>query len=246
MNSRIWRLGAALALLAACTSEPEIPERGPASKLDESTLGTVRGTVVFDGTPPRPGTILVAGDPNCKRKDLAAAANVQVVDGKISNAFVYVKEGLEQLVFERPTGAIEIDQDGCLYRPHVVGVQTGQTLRFRNSDPTLHNVHTHSDNSRNVNFGMPLQNDTRDIRLAKAEIMVGVKCDVHPWMRAWVGVLDHPYFAVTGADGTFKVSRIPPGEYLIEAWHERFGTVSEKVMLPASGEVATELRFSGQ
>lgn len=234
-----------LILLAACTSEPEIPDRGPSTPLDEAALATIRGRVVFDGTPPKAGTIRVSGDPNCQPKDLSEAADVQVADGKVANAFVYVREGLEGMVFERPAEPVEIDQDGCLYRPHVIGVQTGQPVRFRNSDPTLHNVHTQAEHSRNVNFGMPVKNDTRDVRFAKPEAMVTVKCDVHPWMRAYIGVLDHPYFDVTGADGAFELSRVPPGRYVLEAWHERFGRVSAEVTLPAAGEVTAELHFAG-
>jgi plastocyanin len=163
-----------------------------------------------------------------------------VQDGKVENAFVYVKSGLGDRVFERPKEIVEIDQQGCMYRPRILGVQTGQEIRFRNSDATLHNVHTLPKSSSPVNFGMSRKGSERSIRIGKAEVMVTIKCDVHPWMRAYVGVLDHPYFALTGADGSFTLRNVPAGAYTLGVWHERFGEREAKVAVePGKASEAT-------
>jgi hypothetical protein len=230
-----------VALLVACSREEEVPPRGPATPLDPATVGTIAGKVLFRGTPPPPTELRMSADAACGGRTISF--DVKVNDGRVENAFVYLREGLGERVFELPKEAVTIDQTGCMYEPHVLGLQTGQELVFVNSDPTLHNVHTTPEKSRAVNFGMGVKGARRSIRIARPEVMVTVKCDVHPWMRAYVGVLDHPYFAVTGADGTFRLADVPPGEYVVEAWHERFGRRTAKVSLPAKGTVEIDLEY---
>jgi plastocyanin len=226
--------------LAACSGEPEIPARGPASPTPAPGSGvTVSGKVVFHGQPPAPMTVRMTGD--CAGE--ATGNDVKVRDGRVENAFVWVREGLEDVVFERPQSAVTVDQQKCTFVPRVLGVQSGQPIEFLNSDPTLHNVHTMPQKSRATNFGLGVRGAKRAIRIPNAEVMITVKCDVHPWMRAYVGVLDHPHFAVTGPDGTFRFANLPPGEYVIEAWHERFGTKTAKVKLGAGETSDLDLAY---
>ena len=233
-----------LALAACSGGEGDVAERGPATPLDPATTGSISGRVSFAGAPPAETELRVAGDATCAaaHPGPVLAGDVRVRDGKVANAFVWVKDGLGNRVFERPKEPVVIDQKGCLYHPHILGAQTGQEIEFRNSDPTLHNVHTLPQNSGAVNFGMSRQGTSRKIRIAKPEVMVAVKCDVHPWMRASVGVLDHPYFAQTGDDGAFELKSVPAGDYTVGVWHERFGTKETKVTV-APGK-PTEAAFT--
>jgi plastocyanin len=151
--------------------------------------------------------------------------------GALQNVFVYVKDGLGNLRFPVPARPIVLDQKGCHYVPHVLGVQVGQSVEILNSDNTLHNVHAVPKANQEFNMGQPLPGIKHTHQFSTREVMVPFKCDVHPWMQAWVGVLDHPYFAVTGADGSFSLQGLPPGTYTIEAWHESLGTQTQSVTI---------------
>jgi plastocyanin len=167
---------------------------------------------------------------------------VLVDNGRLANAFVYVSDGLGGRTFAVPDAPVTIDQRGCLYAPRVLGAQTCQPIRFVNSDPFLHNVHGTPGRSPAWNFGMSVRGSERTIRLEEPEVMVQVRCDVHPWMRAYIGVLDHPYFAVTGPDGRFTLADVPSGDLVVRAWHERFGVRETKVSLGA--KETKELTFT--
>jgi plastocyanin len=171
------------------------------------------------------------------------AGDVLVNDGKLQNAVVYIKEGLGDHVFAVPTEPVIIDQKGCVFLPRITGAQTGQPLRLLNSDPLAHNVHGLPKNSRQWNFSLGVKGTSRTISVSKPEVMIEIKCDIHPWMRAYLGIFDHPYFALSGADGSFTLKNVPPGEYTIEAWHERFGTRTQKVTLGAKGTREIVLTF---
>jgi plastocyanin len=151
--------------------------------------------------------------------------------GALKNVFVYVKDGLGTLRFPIPSTPVVLDQKGCQYVPHVLGIQVGQNLEILNSDPTLHNVHALPKGNQEFNMGQPLPGIKFTRQFSTREVMVPFKCDVHPWMNAWVGVLDHPYFAVTAADGSFSLEGLPPGTYTIEAWHETLGTQTQSVTI---------------
>jgi plastocyanin len=139
-----------------------------------------------------------------------------------------------------PSTAVVLDQKGCRYVPHVLGVQVGQPVEVLNSDPTLHNVHAVPMSNSEFNTGQPLQGMKRAHTFTAREVMVPFKCDVHPWMHAYIGVLDHPFFAVSGADGSFQLTGLPPGTYTIEAWHETLGARTQTVTIGAkeTGNVA--------
>jgi hypothetical protein len=234
---RAWRAAViAIAFVAAaCGGEDRCAKRPPPTPLDRATTGTITGTVKLDGTPPPMRTLSLQADPQCaaQHSGPVPAGDVLVKDGRVANAFVWIADGLGDRTFAVPETPVEIDQTGCLYRPRVAGVQVCQPIRFVNSDPTLHNVHGTPAHSAPWNFGMPVKGARRDVRVEASEMPVEVRCDVHPWMRAFLGVVDHPYFAVTGADGAFTLREVPPGDYVVASWHERFGKREAKLTVGA-------------
>ena len=147
--------------------------------------------------------------------------------------FVYVKDGLGNYAYDPPTDSPKIDQHECRYHPHVFGMRVGQTLEIINSDPTLHNIHAMPKANSEFNNGQPIQGMKMSHTFDKQEVMVPFKCDVHGWMNAYVGVLPHPYFAVTKDDGKFELPNLPPGTYTIEAWHEKLGAMTQSVTIGA-------------
>ena len=183
-------------------------------------------------------------DPICLKEATDTDTNYYVVgaDGGFGNVFVYVKEGLEGHTFPAPSDSVTIDQNGCRYIPHVFGIRVDQTLVILNSDPLLHNIHARPISNTEFNIGIPVPGMKFERTFTTPEVMVPFKCDVHGWMNAYVGVLDHPYFAVTGENGSFDINNLPPGDYVVEAWHEMLGTQTQNVTV---GEKATvELSFT--
>ena len=221
---------------SSTSADPASPAATPAGlKVDTATAGDVKGTVTIDGMAPKNVAIRMNADPVC----LKAAQGPQLQetyavgdDGKsLANVFVYVKDGLGNYVFDTPTEAAKIDQKECRYRPHVLGVRVGQPVQIVNSDPTLHNIHATPKANPEFNNGQPIQGMTMTHTFAAPEVMVPFKCDVHGWMNAYAGVVNHPYFAVTDKDGKFELKSLPAGTYTIEAWHEKLGTQEQKVTL---------------
>ncbi len=210
--------------------------------------GTLAGKAVFSGTVPAPQKIDMGADPTCSSLHTEPVYSEEIVtnpDGTLQNVFVYVKQGLEGKNFQAPQTSAILDQKGCHYSPHVSGVQVGQKLQILNSDSTLHNVHGMPTQSKEFNLGMPIQGMKLDRTFDKPEIMVKFKCDVHPWMRAYVGVLEHPFFGVTGASGTFEIKDLPAGKYTIEAWHEKLGVQTQEVIVEEAALAKADFTFSG-
>ena len=183
-------------------------------------------------------------DPVCAGESPDAMTEYHVVgdSGGLGNVFIYVKEGLEGMSFPTPTDVVTISQDGCQYIPHVLGIRVGQTLQVVNDDPTLHNIHATPAMNEEFNTGQPIEGMVFERTFTAPEVMVPFKCGVHSWMNAYAGVLDHPFFGVTGDDGAFDLSGLPPGGYVVEAWHEMLGAQTQNVTI-GEGETA-ELNFS--
>src|SRR5262245_26216938 len=202
-----------------------------ASPVDAATAATVTGKVTFAGTPPVPQPVKLSSDPYCEKANpgLKTETGVVASDGSLGNVFVYVKDGLGNRTFPTPSNPVVLDQKGCHYTPHVMGIQIGQPLQIINSDDTLHNVHGLAKTNKEFNQGQPIQGMKMTHTFSTKEVMIPFKCDVHGWMNAWIGVLDHPYYAVTSTDGTFSLKGLPPGTYTIEAWHEKLGTQTQTV-----------------
>jgi len=227
-----------LACAAACgadVADQPAPTATPGKKIDLATAGSVSGTVRFEGTPPSNEILRISTDKQCV---LNAGPNPQsdailvAANGALKNAFVYVKAGLDAgYTFDAPAGPAQLNQHGCIYTPRVLGVRVGQAIEIVNSDDTMHNVHALPMMNQEFNKSQPRQNDRMSTAFTAPEVMVRFKCDVHGWMAAHVGVVDHPYFAVSDEAGQFEMKNLPPGSYTLEAWHEKFGRTTANVTI---------------
>ena len=221
-------------------------EKPPPPVLQSGTPGrigtaTIRGMVKFRGTIPAAPRIGRGSFAECAKTASRAAAVLVYPDGGVAEAFVWVKEGVPDGDYPIPADPVVIDQRGCEFLPRVAGVRAGQPVAFRNDDQTLHNVHAIGTGSNRFNFGMPVTGMEVKRLLAEPQVMVTVACDVHPWMRAYLGVVRHPFFAVTGADGHFAITGLPGGTYVLEAWQEATGRVEHSVTLRDGESVDTDL-----
>ena len=199
-----------------------------------------KGEVKFEGAAPKPSRIDMSADPLCAKAHSTPATTEDIVvgaDGGLANVVVYVSDGLSSHSFPPPEQPATLEQKGCQYRPHVLALQANQKLEVVNSDETTHNIHPTPNNNREWNMsqphGVPLEQS-----FAREEIAIPVKCNVHPWMRGYIAVFKHPYFAVTDKNGGFELKDLPPGTYTITAWQEKLGTQIQKVTV-AAGESKT-------
>ena len=208
--------------------------------------GAITGKIPFEGTAPVSEPMAMDADPNCQMMHPVGVSADDVIvnpNGTLKNVFVYVKEGLGDQTFEAPKEPVVFNQEGCQYHPKVFGIQVGQPIEIINSDNTLHNVHAMPAKSPQFNLGMPIQGMKLKKTFTAPEVMVKIKCEVHPWMAAYAGVLNHPFFGVSGDDGTFEIKNLPPGQYVIEAWHEKYGTQTLSVTV-ASADEAKDIAFT--
>jgi plastocyanin len=244
----ILLLGLALAASACKKDEPPkdpvvVAQGAAAEKLLTPTPGApepaasgtaaIRGTVTLTGVPPEMPMTKRDADPFCARTPTREEEVVVGAGGALKNVIVRITKGITGN-YEPPMTNVTLDQTQCMYRPRVAMLMAGQSLLIRNSDQTLHNVHTYKGASTLFNQaevpGLPAIAKT--FKDATGEILK-FKCDVHPWMTAYVGVMGHPFFAVTGSDGKYEIAKVPPGHYTVQAWHERFGTKSQEITVEA-------------
>jgi plastocyanin len=224
-------------LAGACGSKdvPPPPPADTGKHVDAATAGSLTGRIAYAGTLPAVETVRMNTDPVCAQTAGPTAPSDAVVvsaTGGVANAFVYVKSGLDpSYSFEVPTAPVTLDQKACRYTPHVVGVRVGQPFSINNSDATLHNVHAMPMVNQEFNQGQPIQNVPLLKTFTAPEVMVRFVCNVHGWMRAYVGVMSSPFFAVTDADGAFQIPGLPPGTYTIGVWHETFGAQEQQVTI---------------
>jgi hypothetical protein len=211
--------------------------------VDPATSGSIRGTVTFRGLASKLPNLDMTQDPGCPPTPQASDA-VVLDKGKLSNVFVYVKDGLPQGRFPAPSAPVVLDQKGCRYIPHVIGVMTGQPLKILNSDTANHNVHDLPHNNPEWNESQMPTDPPIVKSFSQPEIMIPVQCNQHPWMRAYVSVLPHPYFVVSDANGTFQIKNLPPGEYTLVAVHEKFGEQTMKVKISPKESAKADFIFS--
>src|SRR5450432_97971 len=211
-----------------------------------SGTASIKGVVAVTGTPPEMQLTKRDADPFCARTPMKDEEVVAGPGGALANVIVRITKGITGN-YEPPMTNVTIDQSQCMYRPRVAMIMAGQSLLIRNSDQTLHNVHSYKGASTLFNQaevpGLPAIAKT--FKDATGEILK-FKCDVHPWMTGWVGVMGHPFFAVTGADGKYEIPKVPAGKYTVEAWHERFGTKSQEVTVEANKPFALSFAFEAK
>ena len=223
-----------LLALAGCSKKEEAPSEeaaAPAAKatpIDPNTVATVSGSIKLEGTAPKAKKIDMSQDPACSG-GMGMTETVVSEGGNLANVFVYVKEGLGDRTFAVPTESATLDQHGCHYVPHVLGVMAGQTVTILNSDPTTHNIHPSPKNNKEWNESQAPKASPLEKSFAREEVLLPVKCNQHPWMKMYVGVVKSPFFAVSGKDGKFTITGLPPGKYTIAAVHETLGEQDTQV-----------------
>jgi plastocyanin len=209
---------------------------------------TITGTVTYEGKVPTLRPIAMDADPVCAKKHQAPVPNEMLVLGSgntMGNVVVHVVSGLPPgKTWPAPKEPVTLDQDGCMYKPHVMALMVGQPYRILNSDGILHNVHALPKINPAFNKAMPPTVKETETTFDKPEAFFHIKCDVHPWMSAYVGVFSHPFFAVTKPDGKFTITGLDPGTYEIEAWHEKLGTQKATVTVAAGETKSIAFTFS--
>jgi plastocyanin len=207
--------------------------------------GSISGKVTFTGTEPAAEKIKTTADPKCHEmhKDGLERKSVEVKDGGVGNTLVYVKNPPAGAT--APTEEATLDQQGCMYHPSMLAVRTGQPIKIKNSDDTLHNIHPKPTKNKEFNIGQARKGMETTRSFDQEEILIPVGCDVHPWMRSYIAVLSHPYFAVTKEDGSFEIKNLPAGEYEVEANHPKLKTSTAKVTVKDGDSAKLDLPFKG-
>ena len=215
------------------------------SKADE---GEIKGVINFDGTPPERKKIDMGQDANCAKAGGNTLSDEALVEnGKLQNVFVYVKSGpADRFTFPVPSEPVVLDQVGCRYHPRVLGLMANQTLRVLNSDQTTHNVHPSPKNNAEWNQVQSANGAPIEKKFSKPETLIPIKCNQHPWMTAHIGVLAHPFYAISAQDGTYSIKGLPPGDYTLVAYHEVLGEKSQKVTVAAKGSLTQDFSFSAK
>jgi plastocyanin len=233
---------------AACTdsSGPGTPRQIPGPPPDLSNAGSIRVEVSYAGPVPEPAEVNMRGTPACAaaHPEPVLDGSLRVSDGRIENAVVFLKSGLGDHGYSVPSEPVVVDQKGCLYHPRVAAAMLFQPIEFVNSDTEPHNVHGRPQIAKPWNFMISRQNASRTLAFDKAEVGIRIGCDIHPWMVAYLSVFAHPYFAVTPAEGTVTLERVPPGDYVVAAWHERLGATEQSVRLEPNGTARVELTYA--
>jgi plastocyanin len=212
-----------------------------ATPIDPATVATVSGVVKFDGTAPKRAKIDMSQDPACKGAN--EAENIVVDNGDLANVFVYVKDGLGNRTFDVPKEAVVLEQKGCQYHPHVLGVMAGQTVEIKNDDQTTHNIHPTPKDNREWNESQPPSTAPLEKTFAREEIRLPVKCNQHPWMKMYVNVVKSPFYAVTDKSGKYEIKGLPPGDYTIAFVQEKLGEQDQKVTVGPKDSKTVDATF---
>jgi hypothetical protein len=239
-----------LVLVIGCNEKPQAPvttssASAPATPIDPATVSTITGTITFSGEAPKPEKIDMSQDPACVfGTDPNFSQSFAVDKGKLQNVYVYIKDGLGNRVFATPSEPAILDQHGCRYVPHVMGVMVNQKLRILNSDVAMHNIHPAAEVNQSWNVSQSPKGDPVEQTFSKPELMIPVKCNQHPWMKMYLNVSPHPFFSVSQKDGQFEIKGLPPGEYIIAAVHERMGEKTQKITVGAKESKTVDFQFS--
>jgi plastocyanin len=237
-GNRLWLAAGLAAALVAVSGGPGVAV----------VASSITGTVTFTGTAPKLNPLAMDADPACAKKHAGPVPSEALVLGSgntMGNIMVWVSKGLPAgKTWPAPTAPVVLDQNGCQYKPHVMGIMVGQTYKILNSDGILHNVHALPKINKTFNRPMPPTLKESTATFDKAEAPFPIKCDVHPWMNATVGAFSHPFFSVTSTDGKYTISGLDPGTYEITAWHERLGTQTASVTVAAGAAKTQDFKFA--
>ena len=234
-------------MLVGCTDSSSQPQKKVIpTPVDPATAGRIDVQVRYEGSVPPPKVIDMRSAGQCAdaHSEPVYDQSLMVEGGGLANAVVWIKDGLQHWVFAPPEDVVVVDQKGCVYAPHVAAAMVGQAFEFRNSDREAHNVHGRPQLLSGWNFLLSHPGASQRLSFDKPEVAVPVGCDIHPWMRAYVAVLENPYFAVTPASGAATLAQVPPGTYVVAAWHETLGTREQSVTLGPSGTATVRLTFA--
>src|SRR3989454_3859631 len=213
----------------------------------KANAGTIKDHVRLSGKLTGNHVIRMGMDPMCSKmnagKRILQEYVVATVDGSLANVFVRLQGNVPQTPVS--TQPVVIDQRGCIYTPRVVGVRVGQIVQIKNSDALLHNVHGLSGKDNSFNVGQPTAGLVYQWKVKNEEVMLHLKCDIHNWMNAYIGVVTNPYFAVSDTTGTFQIDKVPAGTYTLQAWHERFGPTMKTVTVKAGAVTTIDFTFTG-
>jgi hypothetical protein len=233
---------------AASTASGTPAAAAPAAAAVSADAATLTGLVKFEGAAPKMNNIQMSADPYCQSQHAGAAPTEEDVvtgpGGELANVFVYIKNIKGN--FPVPSTPVVIDQKGCQYHPHVNAVMAGQPLQIKNDDATLHNIHALPVANSQFNEGQPVQGMVSTKKLDKVEMTpFKIKCDVHGWMKSYMAVMPHPFYSVSQTNGTFTISNLPPGQYTVVAWHEKYGQQEQQVTVGAKESKALNFTFKG-
>ncbi len=236
---------------SATANKPAAPTSRPVqyTQIDEATAGAVSGTIHFSGKAPTPIAIDMAQDPACgvSRKTPNTTQQYAVHNGRMANVFVYVRDGLGNRIYMPTKTPTVLDQKDCRFMPHVIGAMIGQTVEFRNSDPTVHNVHIIPPDTQDpggFNTSQMPKGSTQQHSFRTLGTMIPIRCDNHPWMEAFLNVVKNPFFAVSNADGHFEIEGLPPGQYILVAVQEKLGTQMRSIAVESQKTTAVNFTFS--
>ena len=223
-----------------------LAESSAASAPAASGSATIRGSVKFAGSAPAAQKIKMDADPVCQQRHATPVTSEEVVvngNGTLKNVFVYVKDGVSG-TYPAPTTPAVLNQVDCWYQPHIVGIQVDQPFELVNNDSTLHNINAKPTINQPFNVAQPTKGMKTTKKFSKPEIMIKFKCNVHPWMSAYAGVVSHPFFGVSDETGAFTISGLPAGTYTLEAWHEKYGTTTQQVTVADGATASVDFTFA--
>jgi plastocyanin len=239
-----------LCFLVSCGSPKPVAQEIPTAQIDPATGAVIAGKVTFSGKAPVMPVLDMSASPQCERLSKGKPRRSEEVivnaNGTLKNAFVWIKSGLPNARWNPPAEVAKLDQQGCVYEPHVLGLMVGQTLQVFNSDTVNHNIHADAQVNEGWNMSEPPQAETRKARFSKQEVMFPVTCGVHPWMRSYLAVVSHPFFAVSDEKGAFSLNGVPPGTYGVEAVHEKYGRKEMQITIGAKESKSIEFHYDEQ
>ncbi len=227
-------------------ASPVIAPGPTGAPVDTSQFSTIKGTIHFKGTAPKPLNIDMSMDPGCAMAGDNSTEQYVVSGGKLANVYVYIKQGAPTSMAAAGTTSVLLDQKGCKYTPHVIAVQQGGSVLFKNSDPTMHNIHIIGPGGSAMDISQGPMGQPQTQQFNSPQVMLAVRCNNHPWMNAFINVAPSPYFAVTGADGNFTLLGLPPGNYTLAAVHEKLGEQDIEITVKPKSTAKADFTFTAK